>query len=213
MSPRFVPNDKANQCLVNVKSARDCLLSHPRLAQLPNGYHVIFMQFGSTYLRPFRGSRAVPSLLHHVSRVIGLRAEEQMIRTDTRRVIATMENGQGRRHRTISQFPRDTRRELWAARSTSDADSPVARRSCSRNPHPARAEVRAMRGDRPVFPDFGPKAILNRAWFHWHSVTLFADQDVAETPSAKRATDSVRHKKGTRLTRCLSIVSLPERLQ
>jgi hypothetical protein len=98
----------------------------------------------------------VTSLLHRVSRVLGWRAEEQVIGADTRRVVAAMADEQPIWDGTVREFPTDTRGIDAASVESAATDAAVAQRVAAASPLPA-----AIRRRGSV--DLLPETVGNRA--------------------------------------------------
>lgn len=118
--------------------------------QKPNCADIAFCQFRPRYI--FSVSASTSTLLSFVRHIVGVRAKEQMLRPNARRVVAPMKNEHSPWNRTVVEYPRhamgNNRIILWILRNTKQAIAEVV--SCLGNPLPASISL-ANLNPEPVF--------------------------------------------------------------
>ena len=112
VSPRSPTNDVPNIGWGNAVSRREFQL-HDAAARPrgPDFENLLLLQLGRAAPRALlkfvarHPRRNVPPLLHHVSRVVGVRPEEQVRRVHARRIVAAMADEQAGRNDSVGKFP------------------------------------------------------------------------------------------------------------
>jgi len=101
---------------------------------MPNIHDLRWRQFRSSILGAAAWS--IAALLAHVADVIGARAQKQMLRVDTRRVVAFVKNALATLNVAMREFPRDAMDRLLAPLPPAVAVA-LARGSTRAGPYPA----------------------------------------------------------------------------
>lgn len=148
MGPQFAANDTANGHVRNAHLGRDRLL-HPAVSDLlsdvANGVrcqasHMIGFAFGMKQLR-VRSRRwatahlGMTVLCDHIQNVVQWGAKEQMVWSNTGRVVAMMQNPQARWNHSKVEFPREPVSVNYTAIIPKDCSVPLA--ANGRCPDPA----------------------------------------------------------------------------
>lgn len=116
MLPPMAVSDRRDICLGNAIVRAENADRYPTLTRCTNGQHIRLCQFRLTVPRASRrvqigahlywGATADrPTLPHHVGGIISRGAEEEVIGSDARRVVAPMEHQHPIRDRSIGEFP------------------------------------------------------------------------------------------------------------
>lgn len=129
MAPRLTATGHRHSALANAVALRDVSLLLPRRIQLPYLPYHGFRQLGMTVAAPMS---ATP-LRNHVSRVVRVRTQPQMLRTNARRIVAMVQHVHALGHRPHTQLVGHSVSPVCLAPHT---EPPVTPGVCVCRPHP-----------------------------------------------------------------------------
>ena len=152
--PRLSRGDLANGSHGDEHPQRDGGVGLPRRASLPYLTHMILSELRLPGVRVGIPNVPLAAFRDHVSNVVSLRPEEQVIGSVARRIIAPMEDGHSLRDRPIVQCPRQPMGEPQAVAVLPVPDRPIAEFRSAARPTPASVIV---------LDDFRPEAIFKRS--------------------------------------------------
>lgn len=105
MTPRFPTNNLANRARFDAEHcAKFGVAIAPCCVQRSDVAHVPVREFGCSGMNTFGAA----SLLMSVGSILHRRAQKQMLRTDTRRIVALMTNNHSIRDRAVVHLPHNT---------------------------------------------------------------------------------------------------------
>lgn len=151
MSPRLAIDDCPNVAATEAVSRADGGVPLPLSPAASDFSDVVFSQSSVRVQRSFDSGLAMTPLAHHVADVRGLVPEEQVIRSDTRRVVAMVQDGDAFWNRAEVDLPRRAMR----------LHGSFVGRHVGLAVHPGFAEVASPYPTLAGFVDVGPEARLD----------------------------------------------------